>query len=211
MVRRGSCVVGMVLGALLATGCSSSDDPLSEQTKAPTPIAKLDAGSLRLARAEFCDRLPGAAVRDALGGDSETDDAWSNGDPMPEDPDGEVAQEFGCAWGSSDGTRATAWVFATPVTAPFAATIVKRVGEGPDCTGYAATVFGDPGMLQVCFLPDGLVEMRRAGLFGDTWLTCEVTLRRSTADRVEADKAHRQRLDAWCAQVVAALDLSAGD
>ncbi len=204
-------VTTLLVTTTLVAGCSGSDDPSERASARPTTLAQLDVAGVQVARAEFCDRLPGAAVRDALGGDSETDDAWSNGDPMPEDPDGEVAQEFGCAWGSSDGTRATAWVFATPVTAPFAATIVKRVGEGPDCTGYAATVFGDPGMLQVCFLPDGLVEMRRAGLFGDTWLTCEVTLRRSTADRVEADKAHRQRLDAWCAQVVAALDLSAGD
>jgi hypothetical protein len=58
-------------------------------------------------------------------------------------------------------------------------------------------------MLQSCAQPGGVDRMRRAGLFGDTWLTCELSLPTSVPDATR-----RARLDTWCATVVAALRTS---
>lgn len=202
---------GVVLAALLAAGCSGSDDPSAASTAPPTPITELDVTAVRLARVEFCDRVPAAAVRHALGGAVEDEASWGNGDPVPGDAAGDVAHELGCAWTATDGTAARAWVFARPVTADFAGTLVRQAGALEGCTAEAAPVFGSPALLQTCARPDGTQRVRRAGLFGDTWLTCEVTLGPSTADpigadRIAADGAHRERLDTWCAAVVSVLD-----
>ena len=199
MRRRWSTIGAAVVAALVLAGCSGSDDPPAAESAEPTPLARIDVGTVRLARAEFCDRLPDSAVRRALGGDPESDDSWGNGDPVPGDNgSGEVAHEMGCAWTGPGGTHARAWVFGRPVAAAFASTLVRQAGRQKGCSSDPAPIFGTPALLQTCTLAGGVQRVRRAGLFGDTWLTCEVSA--ATSSRPE------QRLDAWCSSVVAALD-----
>jgi hypothetical protein len=197
--RRGLVVALLVLAPLLA-GCSGSDDASPEPTARPTPIAKLDVAAVRLARAEFCDRLPGATVEAALGGKPDSDDSWGNGDPIPNasGESGDVGHELGCAWTGPSGAAARAWVFARPVDAAFAGALVRQAGQQPDCTARQTAEFGSPAVLQSCTLPGDVQRVRRAGLFGDTWLTCEVSGR--------SDPSLARRTDRWCAAVVAALD-----
>ena len=198
-------VVTVLVGALVS-GCSGSDEPSGPRTTAPTPITKLDLGALRIARAEFCDRLPDSAVRRVLGGNPESDDSWGNGDPVPADgASGQVAHELGCSWTAADGGQALAWVFARPVAASFATTLVHQAQAAKGCTTQATSTFGSPALLQTCQRPGGVVRARRAGLFGDTWLTCEVSLAASVPARTRLE-----RLDDWCASVVAVLDANAG-
>jgi len=202
MVRRSGFVASVLIGAVLTAGCSGSDEPSTTPTVAPTPIAKLDVGAVSLARAEFCDRVPRSAVRRALGGDAESDDSWGNGDPVATDEgSGDVGHEIGCAWTGAGGAAARAWVFARPVDAALAHDLARTAGHREGCIAEATSVFGSPAVLQRCTLAGGVVRERRAGLFGDAWLTCEIT----TPGTVGA-RERGTRLDAWCAQVVAALD-----
>lgn len=205
MVRRWSVAVTAVVATLvLAAGCGGSDDPSERASARPTTLAQLDVAGVQVARAEFCDGVPEAAVRDALAAEPSKQDDWGNGDPVPgSDDPGDLGHELGCSWTAGDGTTARAWVFGRPVDADFAATLVGHAGERRRCTAAAASDFGSPSVLQTCRLPGGVERVRRAGLLGDSWLTCEVAGPRA------ADP--RSRLDAWCAAVVSALDLDTGD
>jgi hypothetical protein len=203
MTRTAAPLVLIGLVAAVLAGCSSADQPAPTRTPTPTSINNLDGVGVHLARAPFCDRLTDAAVRAALGATATTNDAWGNGDPVPEQgpgagSSGQAGHEFGCSWTAGDGARAAAWVFARPVGAEFAATVVKSAAA-ESCPARPATTFGTPALLQTCTARFGLERVRRAGLFGDTWLTCEVT---GPSDQVQA------RADRWCAAIVSALDVS---
>jgi hypothetical protein len=199
MVSRWSVAVAGLLLVPSVAACSS-DGPKAAPTATATPLSKLHVSSLRLARAEFCDQVPKSAVRRALGADPSSDASWGNGDPVDgEDGTGDIGHEIGCSWNSTQAA-ARAWVFARPVTSAFAADLVRQPDHGVGCTTTPTTDFGSPSVLQSCRSPRGVLELRRAGLFGDTWVTCEVS-------NVSTPRA---RLDAFCAQVVAALDASGG-
>ena len=202
MVGRAVLGVAALLVASLLAGCSGSDDPTPRPTGAPTPISKLDPAAVRVLRAEFCDRVPASAVKAALGGKAEGDEKWGNGDPVPGAGSGEVGHEVGCAWTAAGGAVARAWVFVRPVTAELAGSLVQQAGKQPGCTAEPTGEFGAPAVLQTCALADGAQRIRRAGLFADSWLTCEL------GGQTAPDQ--RARLDRWCAAVVAADAVPAG-
>jgi hypothetical protein len=204
MVRRASLVLAALVLTQGLAGCSGSDEPQAKRTAAPTPVEDLVVAEVRLVRGAFCDRVPGPAVEAALGAEADADDAWSNGDPVPGSGEGsgEVGHEIGCAWTGPAGAAARAWVFARPVSTDLAATLVADAGRQQGCTAEPTPTFGAPAVLQTCTLADGVQRVRRAGLFGDTWLTCEVS--GATSGDVG------RRTDRWCAAVVAALDSGSG-
>jgi hypothetical protein len=208
MVTGRSPVVAVLalLAASMLAACSGSDHPARPSSAAPTPIGELDPSAVRLVRAEFCDRVPAAAVRRALDQAPGSSDRWGNGDPVPNGSgSGDVGHEIGCRWTGAEGVGAAAWVFARPVATAFATQVIAQAGQadpGRGCRTEAANEFGTPAMLQSCAQP-GVDRMRRAGLFGDTWLTCELSLPTSTPEATR-----RARLDSWCATVVAALRTS---
>jgi hypothetical protein len=213
MFPRSSAVVAVVLTAALAAGCSGGNKGASSTptTARPTPLAKLDLATVQVARAQFCDRVAQDEIRRALGAKPDADQSWGNGDPVPTaaptgsatapaTDSGDVGHELGCAWTTSSGSAARAWVFARPVTADLANGLVAQAARQPGCTSSAETVFGHPALLQTCAPAGGPERVRRAGLFGDSWITCELSGPPATHPRA--------RLDAWCAAVVAALDVS---
>jgi hypothetical protein len=199
MRSRWILVASVLVASLVLAGCSGSEDKkAAPRSAAPTPIGKLDTAAVRLTRSEFCDRVSAAAVRRALAGKAEADQHWGNGDPAPTGAgsSGDVTHELGCAWTGAAGAAARAWVFARPVDAGFAQSLVSQAGRQSGCQAGAASVFGSPALLQTCTQAGGIQRVRRAGLFGDTWLTCELA----------GPAGVRSRLDDWCAAVVAALD-----
>lgn len=210
MFPRWSAVVTVALAAALTAGCSGGSKGGSEapRTARPTPLAAIDPGTVRIARGQFCDRVPGAEVRRALGAAPDADQQWGNGDPVPSEPasgvtgssSGDVGHELGCAWSTTSGSTARAWVFARPVTAGLARTLVAQAAHRQGCTSSQESVFGGPALLQTCTQAGGAERVRRAGLFGDSWLTCELSGPAATHPRA--------RLDAWCAATVAALAVS---
>lgn len=193
------------MAAVLATvvlmaGCNDSDGPSEQASARPTTLAQLDVAAVTVARVEFCDQVPEAAVRDALGGDPADRAQWGNGDPVPDSGDaGNLGHELGCSWTAADGTAARAWVFGRPVDDAFAGILVQQAGQRKRCTATPSTDLGNPSVLQTCTLEGGVQRVRRAGLLGDSWLTCEVAGPQAAEPR--------GRLEAWCVAVVGALDL----
>ena len=151
--------------------------------------------------------MPDGAVSDALGGKAEDEASWSNGEEValpddgPDVPEGEdVVHELGCAWTGASGATARAWVFARPVDPAFARTAIRSGRGDRPCRTGSLPAFGSPGATQTCRLPDGRERVRHAGLFGQTWLTCEVVDDASKANDL------RSRTDEWCVEVANALN-----
>ena len=194
--RLGTLVLATVL---MAAGCSEEESAAPEPE--PTPLASLNTTAMEIPRIEFCPLVPDSAVEQALGGKPDSDASYGNGDEVDVPGEGEeVVHELGCSWSTDEGAAARAWIFARPVDAGFArkAIVSSRRTEG--CTVERRPAYGDPSVTQTCRLPDGATRVRHAGLFGQTWLSCEV------ADPGAEVAAVRERADRWCVDVVGALD-----
>ncbi|MGN6251039.1 MAG: hypothetical protein ACTHNS_04395 [Marmoricola sp.] len=215
MSDSGAASARPLLAVLLATltllcgGCASSGTPAPTPRPSPTPLARLNTSVMVLPRIDFCTLVPAPAVRRALGGRTGDLARWADGDATTVGAAGrQVVAEHGCAW--SAGTAvARAWTFAPPVTPAQARAVVARSrtqqrtqqpGRGQRCRDVDGPAFGRPSLTQVCS-QGATRRVRHAGLFGDTWLTCEV------ADDA-ATGVVRRRADAWCVEVANTLNLT---
>lgn len=158
---------------------------------------------MRLARTSFCTRLSQRAVDQAVGGDAGRGKAWKNGDTAEvENGVNDVVHESGCRWTHDDGS-ARVWVFARSVSTAQANAVIAKTAKRSGCTSAAGPDFGSPSQRQTCSLKDGATRVRVAGLFGGTWLSCEVSSGSGAgADAVSVSR----RTDAWCVQVANALN-----
>jgi hypothetical protein len=190
-------VLAAALGVALA-GCSGHDTPTPAPSAQPTSIGQLDSSTMRVVRVAFCDLIPQTAIHAALEAEPDRARSWHNGDRLS-DAAGEIGHEFGCAWFGPQGRVARAWVFARPVTRGFARTVIRSAEADPGCHAALTPGFGDPALAQTCVRKGHSVRIRRAGLFGDTWLTCEVSGHGKPA-------ALHLRTDAWCVSVATALN-----
>jgi hypothetical protein len=194
--RRLACVAATFL---LATGCSQGETTAPKA--APTPLADLNSSAIQVPRIEFCTLLPQAAVRTALGGKPDSSSSYRNGDDVALPGVGkQVVHEIGCSWSTDDGSSARAWIFARPVDAAFARQAIASSRKTEGCQVGDGAAYGEPSVTQTCRPPDGSTRVRHAGLFGQTWLTCEVT------DPGNGVASVRERADAWCVDVVNALN-----
>jgi hypothetical protein len=158
---------------------------------------------MEVPRIDFCPLVPKSAVSSALGGEPDDDAAYGNGDEATLPGVGaDVVHEIGCSWGRDDGTTAGAWVFARPVDAVLARKVIAAGKEKKGCRTVAGPSYGDPSATQVCRLPGGESRLRHSGLFGATWLTCQISTK--GADTAPADL--RRRADRWCVEVVNAVN-----
>ena len=190
-----ACVATVVL---LATGCSEGGTTAPKAS--PTPLADLNSSAIQVPRIEFCTLVPESAVRTALGGKPDSSSSYRNGDDVDLPGVGkQVVHEIGCSWSTDAGAAARAWVFARPVDAAFARTAVASSRRTKRCVVTDRPSYGDPSVTQTCREPDGSTRVRHAGLFGQTWLSCEL------ADPADA-AAVRDRADRWCVEVVNALN-----
>jgi hypothetical protein len=197
--RRLACVAtAVLLATLFATGCSK--DETTAPKPSPTPLASLNTTAMQIPRIEFCKLVPGSAVTDALGADPDSSASYSNGDDVAVPGVGkEVVHETGCSWSTDAGATARAWVFARPVDAAFARLAIASSRETPGCRVTRGPSYGDPSVTQTC-RQGGSARVRHAGLFGQTWLSCEVS------DPAGEVPAVRARADAWCVEVADALN-----
>lgn len=187
----------------LVAGCSggTTHRAAGPTTTPPTPIANLNTAQMVLHRIPFCDLLPRQAVTAALGGRPTATASWTNGRASRfVGSSGDHAQEFGCRY-AAGSTVAEAWVFASPVDAALAQQVIDDARHRSGCRPSAAPAFGAPSELQTCRLSGGVTRVRHAGLFGDTWLTCQVAA--ALPERQVTDRA-----GAWCVQVANALNTS---
>ena len=183
------------------TGCASDEPAKSAPTPGPTPITGLNSAAMQVPRIEFCASVPDKAVADALGGKPDSEAAYGNGDRQAFDGAAEdVMHEIGCSWSTDEGSTARAWVFARPVDAPLAQRVVASNRSTPGCRVVAGPAYGKPTVTQVCLRAGGEQRVRHAGLFGQTWLSCEVSAPAAEVTGI------RGRADAWCVQVANALN-----
>lgn len=203
-VRRRRVAAALLAAALgtVCAGCADSESP-PPQAAQPKPITELDTSGMVIPRIAFCDLVGAQAAAKALGSEVADTDEWGAGDPAesaarPVD----VANEFGCSWSAEDGSTARAWVFAVPVSRQLAAKALREGAARKGCRTPSGPAFGSPSQLQVCTLADGTTRVRHAGLFGDTWLTCEV------ASPTAGPRVLRERAGSWCVEVATALDTS---
>jgi len=194
-------VIAIALAAalmVLTGGCSNDRAPTAAKAP-PTPIAKLNTAVMRLARVEFCSRVPDAAVKDALDSTKWRPAAYRNGDRTGISGLTDTVAEDGCAWAAVSGDAlARAWVFAPPADRRLARSVIAEARHHEGCRLVHGPDFGSPSLTQVCRDPDG-VRVRHAGLFDTTWLSCEIS------DSAPA-RAVRERADAWCVQIANALN-----
>ena len=198
-------VTGLVTGLLtgMLTGCSEEQKAAPDPD--PTPITKLDTPAMQVPRIEFCTSVPPGAISDALDGKPESETAYGNGDEEELPGIGpeigtDVVHEIGCSWTGADGTAARAWVFARPVEGPFAETVIAAGAKTEGCRTVPGPAYGKPAATQLCLFPGGEQRVRHAGLFGQTWLTCELAA--TGGEPAEL----RVRADRWCVEVANALD-----
>jgi hypothetical protein len=195
--------VGTLLVVLLLTGCTglgggdagAGPDEAPAATQ-PTSLASYDARGVTVVRGPFCQRVSPTGVEHALGEPPRRSRGWANGDRVRL-PDGtrDRVQEFGCSWTGPGGAVARAWVFATPITRERARGLARDAG-GPGCRARTGVGFGQVSVSTRC-TERGRTTATYRGLFGDAWLTCELT-----ADAPA--EAVVQRTGEWCVAVLEA-------
>lgn len=206
MVRAAVGLLALVLTVGVA-GCSSQDGEKPAGTPAPSaipsPLKAVDTTAITVGRAPFCDRISPDSVLDALGGKAAEPDSWVSGDRIAVgggDPD--VVHEFGCSWpASADDGRASAWVFAPPVTPEKAAGMQKAALNGPGCEEVPdASAYGEDSIATRCRRgADSFVGYR--GRFADAWLDCRLTP--ASPDDLTSPE-FLERADLWCSAVLSA-------
>jgi hypothetical protein len=198
--RRPILIVSAAVLALgLITGCSEDEKAAPEP--APTPIASLNTVEMELPRIEFCQLVSDSAVEDAVGGKPASHSSYGNGEEMEVASVGkDVVHEIGCSWTGEKGSTARAWVFARPVNTDFARSVIASGKKTKGCRTIAGPPYGKPAETQLCRLAGGEQRLRHAGLFGQTWLTCDL----AATDPEQA--ALRDRADRWCSEVANALN-----
>ena len=191
-------VAALALGLLL---CGCSEEKKATPKPSPTPIASLNTVAMQVPRIEFCGLVPTSAVTDALGGKAASKTAYGNGDEQSVRTVGkDVVHEIGCLWTGKDGATARAWVFARPIDTAFARTVIASSRAKKGCKTVAGPAYGKPSTTQQCQFADGTQRIRHSGLFGQTWLSCELAAPGADATRL------RTSTDAWCVQVANALN-----
>ncbi|SDO46942.1 hypothetical protein SAMN05192576_4055 [Nocardioides szechwanensis] len=198
LLALGATAVAVGVGVLVTDG----EEPQAPATvDVPSvPLSEFDTTELVAQRTEFCDTVPDEAVTEALAGESIATAAYGNGDRAKvAGTVRDVAHEFSCAWRGADGTVARAWVFVPPVTPAAADSLIdearKRAGCEPDA---GAPAYGVPSLALVC--EDGGTRLRSyRGLFGDAWLTCQLSTPTTVAATAQQDRASR-----WCVSIATA-------
>lgn len=198
--------LALVLGAgLSACSDDSTPSPAPEQPStsaaAPPPsLADLDTATLVVPRTGFCAEVPEEAVTAALGTEAVESDAYGNGEQAELTGDlTDVAHEWSCRWRSEERGTARVWVFAPPVTVERAGELADALAARADdssCRTLRQPSFGDPGAAVLC-RTGPTRQLLRVGLFGDAWVTCQLTLARDVAGGELVERS-----DAWCAAVL---------
>lgn len=200
--------LGALLLLALAAGCTgsapSSDPTPGAVSSDATSAARLDLSGVPVPRVPLCDLVADHTVVSALGQEVAGTAHYDSGEEVEVAPGVvDVSHEHGCVYEGADGAVARVWVFARPVGDPEASALVRRARRGRDCSFPDPLDFGTPGLTSLCEVPGEDATVTRArleGLFGDTWVGCEITEPAATSRTAGADVV--QRAVTWCAAVV---------
>ena len=210
-----------VIGLGIALGGSEDPAPQASPTPTPspsgTPLTDVDTRVVAVARQSFCAAVAPESVVRALGevpgrqsgadsGDASaavTSRTWDNGQAVRlESGLEDVAHEYGCAWRAPGGRVARAWVFTPPVTPGEARTLSRTAADGSGCeTVQGAAAYG-AGSVSLSCTGDGSRTRSWRGLFGDGWLTCELSEPTDPRPALTPDVALPDRASDWCSAVL---------
>jgi len=195
-VRRPAAALAGAVLALALVGCTSDEaDPPEQPQATSTPLSDFATDDVIVTRGEFCARVAPEAVTEALAGEATDDGSWANGDRTKlADGVRDVAHEYGCSWTGADGTVASAWVFAPPVTPASAAALARKARRADGCRPVPdAPAYGAHSTAVRCG-----DEISFHGLFGDAWLSCSLSPVGADPDGL-VDRGGR-----WCVAVAQA-------
>ncbi|WP_141781517.1 hypothetical protein [Nocardioides albertanoniae] len=192
----GRILIGAVILTAIAVGIGvlTLKDDKPKTTEVKGDLSTADTTTMHVRRGAFCDRVAKADVSDALGGAASEKKAYNDGDQTTISGDvSDVAQEYGCIWtGPKDSaTSARAWVFAPPVTKDWATQMTKSVPKG--CKAAAKPAYGKPSVALTCTDSKKQPKAMFRGLFGDAWLSCELTGKAG-----ESAASLQKRASRWC-------------
>lgn len=223
-------LAALIAATALLAGCTTDAEPPDDAASSATPTptvapsdADLDLSALPIPRTDLCPALAEEDVARALDGQVADTAHYRNGEEFEVRPGQvDVSHEYGCVYRSAAGAEARVWVFARPVTVAEARTLVRRARRGSGCSFPESIGFGEPGLTSVCDVDTGpgagsgqngnrpRVRARLEGLFGDTWLACEVSEPRAaqgaSGESVRAGVV--RRADRWCAEVATTVSAS---
>lgn len=192
--------VRILIGAVVLTavavgvGVLTLRDDKPEVPEVKGDLSTTDTTTMRVRRGAFCDRVPTKDATEALGGAATEKKAYGDGDQTAISSQvNDVAQEYGCIWtGPEDSaTSARAWVFAPPVTLDWATQMTKSVPKG--CKAASSPAYGKPSVALTCTDAKKQPKVVLHGLFGDAWLSCELTGKAG-----EATATLQKRASRWC-------------
>ena len=169
----------------------------------PTPLSEVDVSDRRIPRSTFCASLKQDDIVAALGGPVTRTAHYESGDRVTLAPGlTDVAHEYNCGYSAATGATARAWVFAAPVNMTTAQRLLREAPGQNGCIVVAdGPRFGTPSAASVCRTgkePATVVTLR--GLFGSSWLTCELTVPRAADEAGPVRRAER-----WCVQVATSM------
>ena len=175
-----------------------SDAGRTTPTAAPTPLSDVDVSHLPISRGPFCAALKQDDIEAALGGPVTRTGHYDSGARATLATGlTDIAHEYNCGYSAASGAEARAWVFAAPVTRSAAASFTRE-SMGAGCRQLSDVPrFGSPSAASVCRASTGaptVVTLR--GLFGVSWLSCQLTTPRNAATPDPVRRAER-----WCVQV----------
>lgn len=184
------------------------DEPPEAEVEQPH-LRDVDTTTMTVARAAFCDDVPGPAIGAVLDTEDFSGTSYSDGDLAALSPGvRDIAHEFGCSFSADDdSTHAAAWVFAPPVTRAAAKELVIDARETAGCRKVKAPPFGSPTIALTCkdsaqgdaeAAPEQLTSVSLRGLFGDAWLVCEATVPGGDQEQVT------ERIEDFCLSVAQA-------
>jgi hypothetical protein len=201
----------VLLGVAVVAGLLSRNDPgtpvplrpsrATGSAAAGAPAAE-DLSRLRLRREPFCQLLDPREVQRALGGTVAHAREYVSGQRVPLAPGlRDVSHENGCVYASGAGAQAGVWEFAAPVTRREAVALTRTARLRRGCRPPASSpTFGAPSVSVACPAPRKGRRVALRGLFGDAWVSCELTVPGSVP-RPEAVR----RAQTWCVGVATAM------
>ena len=171
-------------------------------TPSPTQLEDVDLSNLPIARGPFCDALDDGEVEDALGAELADTGHYDSGVRAAMSPRvRDLSHEYNCTFRAGTGAQARAWVFAEPVTPRVARTILRDTRGQKGCRPLAgAPTFGTPSDASRCRTRGGGRSVTLRGLFGDAWLTCQLSRPPS-----ESAPETVRRAQQWCVRVATRL------
>lgn len=198
-------LLALALLAAAGVGYAALRDPRPDAggaapTAAPTPLSELDVSDRPVPRGPFCAALAQDDIEAALGGPVTRTEHYDSGDRATLATGlTDIAHEYNCGYSAASGAQARAWVFAAPVTRSTAEALARE-STGTGCRQSTdGPRFGNPSVTSVC-RPGAATVVTLRGLFGSSWLSCQLTTPVAAARPDPVRRAER-----WCVQVASTV------